>query len=213
MILWMINPTIQARTTRTHQNQKDASIPDGSLPEHFDILGDAQAVRASQLQRLAVHQRRELPYPLAHITSQRQVLLGENQAAVQLLLETKATNANFYTDALRACIISSVSNPTESANTIKLVAMNLIAAGRLMEGVELLVLIGNGIDACRYMQTYGKWDEAARLAKSILPKAQAQDILIRHAEHLSASGLSGAAALQWVTLGQHGGSLSYPFPF
>lgn len=47
-------------------------------------------------------------------------------------------------------------------NSIKLVAMNLIASGRLMEGVELLCTIGNGLDACRYLQTHGKWKLAAR---------------------------------------------------
>ena len=35
-------------------------------------------------------------------------------------------------------------------NTVKLVAMNLIASGRLFEGVELLFMIDNGLDACRY---------------------------------------------------------------
>ncbi len=34
-------------------------------------------------------------------------------------------------------------------NTIKLVAMSLIASDRLFEAVELLVLIDNGMDACR----------------------------------------------------------------
>ena len=47
-------------------------------------------------------------------------------------------------------------------NTMKLVAMNLIASGKLMEGVELLCLIGNGLDACRYLQTYGRYDLASR---------------------------------------------------
>ena len=33
------------------------------------------------------------------------------------------------------------------------------------EGVQLLCLIDKGLDACRYLQTYGEWDSAAWLAK------------------------------------------------
>ena len=48
---------------------------------------------------------------------------------------------------------------------MKLVATNLIASGRLAEGVQLLCLIDKGLDACRYLQTYGAWDQAVWLAK------------------------------------------------
>lgn len=34
-----------------------------------------------------------------------------------------------------------------------------------IEGVQLLCMIDKGLDACRYLQTYGKWDQAAWLAK------------------------------------------------
>lgn len=33
------------------------------------------------------------------------------------------------------------------------------------EGVQLLSLIDKGLDACRYLQTYGQWEQAAWLAK------------------------------------------------
>lgn len=35
----------------------------------------------------------------------------------------------------------------------------------LIEGVQLLCLIDKGLDACRYLQTYGEWNQAAWLAK------------------------------------------------
>ena len=35
----------------------------------------------------------------------------------------------------------------------------------LAEGVQLLCLIDKGLDACRYLQTYGQWRRAAWLAK------------------------------------------------
>ena len=34
-----------------------------------------------------------------------------------------------------------------------------------VEGVQLLCLIDKGLDACRYLQTYGAWDQAVWLAK------------------------------------------------
>lgn len=37
------------------------------------------------------------------------------------------------------------------------------------EGVQLLCLIDKGLDACRYLQTYGEWDRAAWLAKVAPP--------------------------------------------
>ena len=33
------------------------------------------------------------------------------------------------------------------------------------EGVQLLSLIDKGLDACRYLQAYGQWEQAAWLAK------------------------------------------------
>ena len=35
----------------------------------------------------------------------------------------------------------------------------------IAEGVELLCLVDKGVEACRYLQTYGQWDLATWLAK------------------------------------------------
>lgn len=45
------------------------------------------------------------------------------------------------------------------------------------EGVQLLCLIDKGLDACRYLQTYGEWDRAAWLAKVTRLSAQHQCFL------------------------------------
>ena len=37
----------------------------------------------------------------------------------------------------------------------------------IVEGIELLCLIDKGVDACRYLQTYGHWQEATWLAKVV----------------------------------------------
>jgi hypothetical protein len=56
-------------------------------------------------------------------------------------------------------------------------AMSLIAGNKLTEGVELLVLVGQTLEACSYLQNYGRWDEAATLAKTALAPEDAQVIL------------------------------------
>jgi hypothetical protein len=49
---------------------------------------------------------------------------------------------------------------------VKMIATNLIANGAVDEGVQLLCIIGRALDACRYLQTYERWMDAAWLAKA-----------------------------------------------
>lgn len=56
------------------------------------------------------------------------------------------------------------------------VAMNLIAAGMLDAGVELLCLVGCNMDACYYLQSEGLWERAALLAKATLPVGQFSEV-------------------------------------
>uniref|UniRef100_A0A915JVV5 WDR11 TPR domain-containing protein n=1 Tax=Romanomermis culicivorax TaxID=13658 RepID=A0A915JVV5_ROMCU len=51
------------------------------------------------------------------------------------------------------------------SSVLKVVATNLIADGKLYEGVELLCLGGHTVDACRYLQSFGQWFEAYFLCK------------------------------------------------
>lgn len=44
-------------------------------------------------------------------------------------------------------------------------ATTLIAQDQIAAGTQLLILIGKGGDACRYLQSYDKWADAAWLAK------------------------------------------------
>eukprot|EP00051_Salpingoeca_urceolata_P002385 m.49699 g.49699 ORF g.49699 m.49699 type:complete len:1133 (-) comp12095_c0_seq1:65-3463(-) len=180
------------------------ALPTEALPESFGLLRHRDAIYHSQLQSLALHENSRLNYDLASASTERNVLLGQHARATQLLLETDAKNPNFYTDSLRACIISAVASPSTCQNTIKLVAMNLIASGKLMEGVELLCLIGNGLDACRYLQTYGQWGLAARLAKSRLQPREAAEVLQRWVEHLAqpSVGKQREAAMVLVSFSQ-----------
>ncbi len=87
----------------------------------------------------------------------------------------------------RACLIASLKNQNSISNSqtsIKLVATNLIANGKLSEGLELLCLIGLVHDACRYMQDNDKWNEAAWLAKMRLTDNEYNDVVKRWCDHL-----------------------------
>lgn len=95
------------------------------------------------------------------------MLLRQWDRAVQLLLETEANGEGFYADCLRACLVATVKSSNPSQSVIKLVATNLIAGGRISEGVQLLSLIEKGADACRYLQAATMWDKALWLAKVI----------------------------------------------
>ena len=68
------------------------------------------------------------------------------------------------------------------------------------EGVQLLSLIDKGLDACRYLQAYGQWEQAAWLAKvhmcditiattmllqSSLCDRDCADVFMRWADHLA----------------------------
>lgn len=103
---------------------------------------------------------------------------------MQLFLETESDNDNYHLDLLRACLVTTVQDTSASQSTIKLVATSLIANGKLTEGVQLLSLINKGLDACRYLQTYSKWYEAAWLAKATLPPSECAEVLRRWVDHL-----------------------------
>lgn len=50
---------------------------------------------------------------------------------MQLLLETSAENQHYYCDSLKACLVTTVTSSGPSQSTIKLVATNMIANGKL----------------------------------------------------------------------------------
>ena len=50
---------------------------------------------------------------------------------MQLLLETSADNQHSYCDSLKACLVTTVTSSGPSQSTIKLVATNMIANGKL----------------------------------------------------------------------------------
>ncbi|GAA6101585.1 WD repeat-containing protein 11 [Tachysurus ichikawai] len=55
----------------------------------------------------------------------------QTDRAVQLLLETSAENPSYYCDSLKACLVTTIPSSGPSQSTIKLVATNMIASGKL----------------------------------------------------------------------------------
>ncbi|TSN48459.1 WD repeat-containing protein 11 [Bagarius yarrelli] len=130
-----------------------------------DILCESSFFQRFQLERVHLQEAKRSSYEHTKKCADQLLLLGQTDRAVQLLLETSAENPSYYCDSLKACLVTTIPSSGPSQSTIKLVATNMIASGKLAEGVQLLCLIDKAADACRYLQTYGEWNRAAWLAK------------------------------------------------
>ncbi|ESP00415.1 hypothetical protein LOTGIDRAFT_140712, partial [Lottia gigantea] len=157
-----------------------------------------------QLDRVVLHDNKRATNEHTEKCAENYILLGQTDRAVQLLLETDAENSSYYVDSLRACLVASIRSSGASQSTIKLVATNLIANGKLSEGIQLLCLIDKSLDACRYLQTYGAWDKSVWLAKATLDHHERSELLKRYADHLCSTqvNLKSKAVLVLLSLGQ-----------
>lgn len=181
------------------------ALADRPLGACHDVVQDNRTFADYERRRAALHDARRAPGEPTRRCADDLILLGDADRAVQLLLETDPDDSDkFYIDSLRACLVASIRSSGASQSTIKLVATNLIASGRLSEGVQLLCLIEKGADACRYLQTYGRWRDAARLAKTTLPEYECVDVMRRWAEHLASPAVDrrDAAAIVLLSLGR-----------
>ncbi|EDV20115.1 uncharacterized protein TRIADDRAFT_10380, partial [Trichoplax adhaerens] len=149
---------------------------DASLDTCYDLLRNRKIFRKDQLERAFLHDAKRTSYAQTNKCECNLILLGQVDRAIKLLLETNPSDENYYADSLRACLTATICTSGAAQSTVKLVATNLIANGRLYEGVQLLCLIGKNVDACRYLQTYGEWDKAAWLAKATLSSNECFDM-------------------------------------
>uniref|UniRef100_A0A3B4CY62 WD repeat-containing protein 11 n=1 Tax=Pygocentrus nattereri TaxID=42514 RepID=A0A3B4CY62_PYGNA len=166
------------------QTEGSQSTPQSHLDICHDLLCESSFFQRFQLERVHLQEVKRSSYEHTKKCADQLLLLGQTDRAVQLLLETSADNPSYYCDSLKACLVTTIPSSGPSQSTIKLVATNMIASGKLAEGVQLLCLIDKAADACRYLQTYGEWNRAAWLAKVRLNPAEASDVLKRWAEHL-----------------------------
>ncbi|XP_056292287.1 WD repeat-containing protein 11 [Pseudoliparis swirei] len=168
-----------------------------------DVLCESSYFQKFQLDRVHLQEVKRSSYEHTKKCADQLLLLGQTDRAVQLLLETSADNSSYYCDSLKACLVTTITSSGPSQSTIKLVATNMIANGKLAEGVQLLCLIDKAEDACRYLQTYGEWNRATWLAKVRLSPAESSDVLKRWAEHLCSSQVNqkSKAILVLLSLG------------
>uniref|UniRef100_A0A8C5HEN4 WD repeat-containing protein 11 n=1 Tax=Gouania willdenowi TaxID=441366 RepID=A0A8C5HEN4_GOUWI len=173
-------------STADGQTQSEGTHPPPQSPLDIchDTLCESSSFQKFQLDRVRLQEVKRSSYEHTKKCADQLLLLGQTDRAVQLLLETCADNPSYYCDSLKACLVTTITSSGPSQSTIKLVATNMIANGKLAEGVQLLCLIDKAADACRYLQTYGEWNRAAWLAKVLLSPAEGSDVLKRWAEHL-----------------------------
>ncbi|KAI9533694.1 WD repeat-containing protein 11 [Dissostichus eleginoides] len=178
----------QARLSTAEGNNQGEGTKPPPPQNHLDICNDilceSSYFQKFQLDRVHLQEVKRSSYEHTKKCADQLLLLGQTDRAVQLLLETSADNSSYYCDSLKACLVTTITSSGPSQSTIKLVATNMIANGKLAEGVQLLCLIDKAADACRYLQTYGEWNRAAWLAKVRLNPAESSDVLKRWAEHL-----------------------------
>uniref|UniRef100_A0A7N8X655 WD repeat-containing protein 11 n=1 Tax=Mastacembelus armatus TaxID=205130 RepID=A0A7N8X655_9TELE len=168
----------------TARHEGSQPSPQNHLDICHDVLCESFYFQKFQLDRVHLQEVKRSSYEHTKKCADQLLLLGQTDRAVQLLLETSADNTSYYCDSLKACLVTTITSSGPSQSTIKLVATNMIANGKLAEGVQLLCLIDKAADACRYLQTYGEWNRAAWLAKVRLNPAESADVLKRWAEHL-----------------------------
>lgn len=171
------------------------------LDSHYDYLCDSYSYKRQQMDRVVSYESKRGDEEHTKKVIQELILLGETDRAVQLLLETELENPNYYTDAIKACLVATIQSTGAAQSTIKLVATNLIANGNIWEGVQLLCLIGKGLDACRYLLSYNLWDSAVWLAKAVLPSSEMHEVMRKYADHLFATGHRNEAILVILSMG------------
>ncbi|MDP2437293.1 MAG: hypothetical protein Q8P67_16230, partial [archaeon] len=150
------------------------------LREGDVVLSEETRSIATAAQNLPKHSRYESTKRIAWNYS----VLGDRVLSVSLLTQTPPDHPNFYPDILRACVIAASISPEEYHKTVLFGATNLLATEFLYEGVQLLLLVGRGLDACTHLQNRGHWNEAARIAKTSLPRNEAALVFRRWANHL-----------------------------
>lgn len=114
-----------------------------------------------ELERLAIHESKNLEGSQRATLGRSLAVIGERDRAVRLLLDADASNHQFYTDCLRACLLAATHHSAQAQSTIKLVATNLIAAGNIWEGEQVapgqdweVYVLCSLIVCCEYPQNH-----------------------------------------------------------
>lgn len=167
----------------------NSNKPPTLLPS-YDLLLDAKTFEQMQLERTI---RRDIKCTSSAATINNcidsYIALKQIDRAVQLLLDTDPADDTYALNSIKACLISAMQKqPLETSNNTvtKLVATNLIANGKVDEGVQLLCTIGLCSEACRYLQDHNQWERSIWLAKLRLKTNSNEyiDVIKRWSENL-----------------------------
>ncbi|KFD61738.1 hypothetical protein M514_10981, partial [Trichuris suis] len=162
-------------------NDKQGRDPVG-FPSFFDFLLPNELFRISErLQCVTVDFKQCSADQLQHHATAL-TLLGEYETVIQMLIESDNSRPSYFSDSLKACLLASDRSSPECQSTIKLVATNLIASGKLTDGIELLRSIDKSPDACRYLQSFGFWEESVALDTDACT-----GVMLKWAEHLGST--------------------------
>lgn len=170
---------------------------------NLDTLSECEKFRLYELQRCFRHLMINNTPKQAKQCVRSLLFFGEAEQAIQLGLETDPTSPSYYQDCLKSCLIATLQDNKESAQSnVKLIATNLIANDKLLEGVEILCMLGKHLDACRYLATNNQWELAVWLAKVHLKGLEYEEIMERWAKHLSSPKVNNKskAILVYVSL-------------
>uniref|UniRef100_A0A915MSF8 WD repeat-containing protein 11 n=1 Tax=Meloidogyne javanica TaxID=6303 RepID=A0A915MSF8_MELJA len=136
------------------------------------------------------------------------IIMKKNELAIYYLLNSDKTINNTKTkddikfNSFRACLLSANFDSENSKCLVKLNATNLIASNFISEGIQLLSLIDQGLDACKYLISQGLWNIAIIYSK-IYPNCDFVEIYTRYAEYLITNGLdrNSLALMIFASLG------------
>lgn len=172
------------------------------LDTNFDLVCDTSSYARYQHERIHLHETRSTNHAQRKRVIDLMLCLGQKDEAVRLLLETEPENPNYYEDNLRACLVAStsVSEKDTPHSTTKLVATNLIAEGKLWQGVQLLCMIDKVPDACKYLQSYHQWDASLWLGKCRLSDAEYIRVADKYCDHCMSKDLKKRAILVRLSL-------------
>nr|CAD2190580.1 unnamed protein product [Meloidogyne enterolobii] len=135
------------------------------------------------------------------------IIMKKNELAIYYLLNSDKTINNTKTkddikfNSFRACLLSANFDSENSKCLVKLNATNLIASN-FISGIQLLSLIDQGLDACKYLISQGLWNIALIYSK-IYPNCDFVEIYTRYAEYLITNGLdkNSLALMIFASLG------------
>ncbi|KAI1731485.1 WD repeat-containing protein 11 [Ditylenchus destructor] len=113
------------------------------------------------------------------------IIMGKNDLATYSLLNNDhpINSSDFRLNAFKACLLSSNLRSDESQCLVKLTATNLIASNFISDGIQLLFLIDQGLDACKYLISQSMWMQSIAYAK-MHPRCDYEEVLLRYVDYL-----------------------------